>query len=118
MLKQSRMECPIERREVPGIEETQECHRVMLAAGLQLWRRLPAMGRERSDCDWTEGEDRTTRGSLAVPFGMAAVRGGVSARLDLEVLENISQKECVRKNRRDAKERDGSTSFVDRSSCG
>ena len=36
MLKQSRMECPIERREVPGIEETQECHRVMLAAGLQL----------------------------------------------------------------------------------
>ena len=58
------------------------------------------MGRERSDGDWTEGEDRTTRGILAVPFGMAAVRGGVSARLDLEVLENISQKECVRKNRR------------------
>ena len=24
---------------------------------------------ERSDGDWTEGEDRTTRGSLAVPSG-------------------------------------------------
>ena len=35
----------------------------------------------------------------------AAVRGGVSAALDLEVLEDISQKECVRKYRRDAKER-------------
>ena len=38
-------------------------------------------GRERSDGDWTGGEDRTTRGSLAVQFGSpeAAVRGGVSA---------------------------------------
>ena len=63
------------------------------------------MGREMSDGDWTEGEDKTTRGSLAVPFGKAAVRGCVSAALDLEVLEDISQKECVRKNRSDAKER-------------
>ena len=44
-------------------------------------------GRERSDGDWTEGENRTTRGSLAVQSGSpeAAVRGGVSAALDLEV---------------------------------
>ena len=37
--------------------------------------------RERSDGDWIEGEDRTTRGSLAVPFGSpeAAARGSVSA---------------------------------------
>ena len=36
MLKQSRMECPTERREVPGIGETQERDRVLCAVGLQL----------------------------------------------------------------------------------
>ena len=41
---------------------------------------LKARG-ETSDGDWTEGEDRTTRGCLAVPIGSpeASVRGGVSA---------------------------------------
>ena len=34
--EESRMECPTERREVPGMEETQECDSVMCAAGLQL----------------------------------------------------------------------------------
>ena len=58
-------------------------------------------GRERSDGDWTGGEDRTTRGGLAVQFGSpeAAVRGGVSAALDLEVLEDISQKDCAQVSR-------------------
>ena len=56
------------------------------------------MGRERSDGDWTEGEDKTTRGSLAVPFGRAAVRGCVSAALDLEVLEDISQTVCAQES--------------------
>ena len=58
-------------------------------------------GRERSDGEWTGGEDRTTRGSLAVQFWSpeAAVRGGVSAALDLEVPEDISQKECAQVSR-------------------
>ena len=56
---------------------------------------------ERSDGDWTGGEDRTTKGSLQVQFGIpkAAVRGGVSAALVLEVLEDISQKECAQVSR-------------------
>ena len=49
------------------------------------------------------GQKARTRGSLAVPSGTAAVRGGVSAALDLEVLEDISKKECVRKYRGDAR---------------
>ena len=42
-------------------------------------------GRERSDGDWTEGKDRTTRGSLAVPSGTpeVAVRGGMSAASEI-----------------------------------
>ena len=63
------------------------------------------MGRERSDGDWTEGEDRTTRGILAVPFGRAAVRGCVSASIGPGGAGRSSARQCVRKNRRDAKER-------------
>ena len=66
---------------------------VRLSVGrCQEWKRL------RNE---TGGEDRTTRGSLAVLFGSpeAPVRGGVSAALDLEVLEDISQKECAQVSR-------------------
>ena len=71
------------------MEETQECDRVMCGwsstvkevAGHGLKSKDRRSGRERSDGDSTGGEDRTTRGNLAVQFGSpeAAVRGGVSA---------------------------------------
>ena len=47
----------------------------------------------------------------------AAVRGGVSAALDLEVLEDISQKGVcanIAVMQGESSQRDGSTSFADR----
>ena len=52
-------------------------------------------GRERSGGDWTGGEDRTTRASLAAPFGMGSCKRWCGRSIG----------ECVRKYRRDAKER-------------
>ena len=65
---------------------------------------------ERSDGDWTEGEDRKTRGSLAVQFGSpeAAVRGGVSA-----AYESVCASIAVMQG--ESRQRDGSMSFADRS---
>ena len=67
-------------------------------------------GRERSDGDWTGGEDKTTRAVLQCSFGSpeAAVRGGVSA---------ASESFCpsIAVMQRESRQRDGSTSFADRS---
>ena len=77
------MECPTERREVSGTEES--CALLVFDCGVGCGPCVQSKDRrfyrERSEGDWTEGEDRTTRGSLAVQFGSpeAAIRGGVSA---------------------------------------
>ena len=67
-------------------------------------------GRERSDGDWTGGEDRTTRASLAVQFGSpkAAVRGGVNV-----ASESVCA--CIAVMQGESRQRDGSMSFADRS---
>ena len=79
-------------------------------AGHEFEARGRHSGRVRSGGDWTGGEDRTARGSLAVQFGSpeAAVRGGVSA-----ASESVCASIAVMQG--ESRQRDGSMSFADRS---
>ena len=112
MLKQSRMECPTERREVPGMEETQESDRVMGAAGLLLRRRLPATSSKQGSTFGTReirwrlerrrGQDDQRQSCSAVWVS----RGSCKRWRERSIGSGgaTSARRSVRKYRRDAKE--------------
>ena len=83
---------------------------VKKAAGHELKARVDVRVEKDQMATGQNGEDRRTRGSLAVQLGIpeAAVRGGVSA-----ASESVCTSIAVMQG--ESRQRDGSTSFADRS---